>query len=67
MATYNGETFENINSAFQDKSTDTIVVYPITDDERAVGLTAKNQMRRNLPNTFQFFNRFLGLKNDRLL
>ena len=51
-----------ILSETSDKATPAIVAY--TSSERIIGLPASHQRKRNLPNSLQYFHRFLGLTPD---
>lgn len=53
---------EIVLSETSGKSTPTIAGY--TDQERVIGDSAVNQMKRNFKNTLQFFARFMGLNQD---
>jgi molecular chaperone DnaK (HSP70) len=53
---------EIVLSDSSNKMTPTIAAY--TDQERLIGDSAVNQMKKNFKNTLQFFARFMGLNQD---
>lgn len=60
------QVIDIVQNLAKDKTTPTIVCWPLKDgrDERQIGLSAQNQMNRNLQKTFQYFTRFLGLDRE---
>jgi len=63
MSTVANDRLEIILSETVDKITNTVVSYPINPkgDERQVGLSAKNHIKKNQDQTYNYFMRFLGL------
>lgn len=53
---------EIVLSETSNKSTPTLAGF--TPEERLIGESAGNQMKKNFKNTLQFFARFLGLNQD---
>lgn len=53
---------EIVLSETSSKSTPTLAAF--TPEERLIGDSAGNQMKKNFKNTLQFFSRFLGLNQD---
>ena len=63
VSTIINDRLEIIPSETKDKLTFTVVSYPLNPkgDERQVGLTAKNHIKKNQEQTYNYFMRFIGL------
>ena len=62
LASIKQRGIEIVLSDSSGKWTPSLVAY--TDQERLIGDSAQNQMKKNFKNTLQYFSRFLGLNSD---